>query len=294
MTEKALRYLTGFGNEHTSEALKGALPAGQNAPQSPPRGLYTEQISGTPFTAPRGHNRRSWLYRIRPSAMHKAFRRIDNGLLGSTPFDEAVPSPNRLRWNPLPFPDEPADFVDGLVTTAGNGDTSGRAGVAIHIYRATRSMERRLFYDADGELLIVPQLGRLLLATELGVMEAGPGQIAVVPRGVKFRVELRDDRTTVSMRCATTSGCSTMLLFGSITPGIRISLSGLTIRTSNALTNTSGTTLTVTNTVGNSGSLTLGGNLTIRRRGHQQFRRHLGDSIKRRTIAPRINSVRPA
>ena len=194
MKKEKLRYLAGFGNEHATEALPGTLPEGQNAPQKPPRGLYTEQISGTPFTAPRGHNRRSWLYRIRPSAMHPAFRRIDNGLIRSAPFDEAAPPPNRLRWDPLPFPDEPADFIDGLVTMGGNGDASGRSGVAIHIYRATRSMEGRVFYDADGELLIVPQTGRLLLATELGVIEVGPGEIAVVPRGVKFRVNLLDGR----------------------------------------------------------------------------------------------------
>ena len=194
MTEKALRYLSGFGNEHTTEALPGTLPEGQNAPQRPPRGLYTEQISGTPFTAPRGHNRRSWLYRIRPSAMHPAFRRIDNCLIRSAPFDEAVPPPDRLRWDPLPFPDEPTDFIEGMVTLGGNGDAGGRSGVAIHIYRATRSMERRVFYDADGELLIVPQTGRLLLATELGAMEAGPGEIAIIPRGIKFRIELIDDR----------------------------------------------------------------------------------------------------
>ena len=194
MSKKALRYLTGFGNEHTSEAVRGALPEGQNAPQKPSHGLYTEQVSGTPFTAPRGHNQRSWLYRIRPSAMHPTFRRIDNGMVRSTPFDEAAPSPNRLRWDPLPFPGEPADFIDGLVTMGGNGDASGRSGVAIHIYRATKSMTDRAFYDADGELLIVPQSGRLLLVTELGVVEAAPGEIAVLPRGIKFRVELRDGR----------------------------------------------------------------------------------------------------
>ncbi len=124
MQEKSLRYLTGFGNHHASEAVPGTLPVGQNAPQRPPRGLYTEQISGTPFTAPRAENRRSWLYRIRPSAMHPPFRRIDNGLIRSAPLAEAAPPPNRLRWSPLPFPDEPVDFVDGLVTLGGNGDAA--------------------------------------------------------------------------------------------------------------------------------------------------------------------------
>src|SRR5712691_4291701 len=137
------RYLSGFGNEHATEALPGTLPEGQNAPQMPPRGLYTEQISGTPFTAPRADNRRSWLYRIRPSAMHPALCRIDNGLIRSTPFDEVTPPPNRLRWNPLSFPDLPADFVDSLVTMGGNGDASGRSGIAVHIYRAAKTMDQR-------------------------------------------------------------------------------------------------------------------------------------------------------
>ncbi len=194
MTEKDLPYLTGFGNEHATEALPGALPESQNAPQRPPLGLYTEQISGTPFTAPRAENRRSWLYRIRPSAMHPPFRRIDNGLIRSAPIDDAPPPPNRLRWNPLPFPEEPADFIEGLVTMGGNGDASARCGVAIHIYRATKPMQHRVFYDADGELLIVPQLGRLRLATELGVIAVRPGEVAVVPRGIKFRVDLPDGR----------------------------------------------------------------------------------------------------
>jgi homogentisate 1,2-dioxygenase len=185
-------YLSGFGNEFATEAVAGALPAGRNSPQKPPRGLYAEQISGTPFTAPRGENRRSWLYRIRPSAMHRPYRRIDNGLLRSGPFDEAEPPPNRLRWNRLPMPDGPADFVDGIATMAGNGDAAARQGVGIHIYRANRSMADRVFFDADGELLIVPQAGRLRLCTEFGRLDAAPGETAVVPRGVKFRAELPD------------------------------------------------------------------------------------------------------
>ncbi|MBO0736878.1 MAG: homogentisate 1,2-dioxygenase [Alphaproteobacteria bacterium] len=194
MKEDELMYLTGFGNEHMTEAVPGTLPVGQNAPQRPPCGLYTEQISGTAFTTPRAENRRSWLYRIRPSAMHPAFRQIENGLIRSAPFCEAPPPPNRLRWNPLPFPDEPVDFVDGLVTLGGNGEASSRIGIALHIYRATKPMDDRVFYDADGELLIVPQSGRLHLATELGVIEAGPGDFAVIPRGIKFRAALPDGR----------------------------------------------------------------------------------------------------
>jgi homogentisate 1,2-dioxygenase len=187
-----LRYLSGFGNELASEAMPGASPHGQNAPQRPPRGLYAEQLSGTAFTAPRADNRRSWLYRIRPSAMQRAFRRIDNGLIRTGPDGEAAPSPNRLRWDPLPFPAAPADFIDGLATLATCGDAAGRLGLAVHVYRATRPMTGRAFYDADGELLFVPQQGRVLLCTEFGALEAEPGEIAVVPRGVKFRVELPD------------------------------------------------------------------------------------------------------
>src|SRR5258706_3015184 len=131
--QAALKYLSGFGNELASEALPGVLPKGKTAPQVPPRGLYPEQLSGTPFTAPRAQNRRSWLYRIRPSAMHGAFRRIDDGMIRTAPCHEAEPSPNRLRWNPLPFPAEPADFVEGLVTIGTNGDASQRCGIGVHL-----------------------------------------------------------------------------------------------------------------------------------------------------------------
>ena len=185
-----LNYLSGFGNEFATEALPGALPVGQNSPQRAPYGLYAEQISGTAFTAPRGFNRRSWLYRIRPAAMHQPFVRIDNGKLISR-FDEPA-SPNQMRWDPLPMPLEPTDFIDGLVTMAGNGDPHAQTGCGIHIYAANRSMSGRFFYDADGELLIVPQQGRLRLATELGRLDVEPQEVAVVPRGIRFRVELLD------------------------------------------------------------------------------------------------------
>ncbi len=184
-----LRYLPGFGNEHVTEAVPGALPEGQNSPQKPPLGLYTEILSATAFTAPRAENRRTWMYRIRPSAMHKRFARLGDGLVRGGPFDEVETPPNRLRWDPLPVPDQPTDFVDGLVTMAGNGDAASQTGSAVHIYRANRPMDR-VFADHDGELLIVPQLGGLRLATELGVIGLDPGEIAVVPRGVKFKVEL--------------------------------------------------------------------------------------------------------
>jgi homogentisate 1,2-dioxygenase len=189
MPEK-LRYHSGFGNEFASEAIAGALPVGQNAPQRAPFGLYAEQLSGTPFTAPRAANRRSWLYRIRPSVMHKPYREISRGLLRSAPFDEVVTSPNQLRWDPIPIPAAATDFVDGLITIAGNGDAAAHSGIAIHLYATNQSMHQRCFYSADGELLIVPQLGSLLLHTEFGNMEVAPGEICVIQRGIKLRVEL--------------------------------------------------------------------------------------------------------
>ncbi len=183
-------YQSGFGNEHASEAEAGALPIGRNSPQKPPLGLYAEQLSGAAFTAPRAERRRSWLYRIRPSAGHAAFREIDRGLLRSGPFTEAQPSPNRLRWDPLPAIVGNKDFVSGLITVAGNGDPAQGSGLSVHLYAANRSMVDRVFFDADGELLLVPQAGGLRLVTELGVLEVSPGEISVLPRGMRFRVEL--------------------------------------------------------------------------------------------------------
>ena len=186
----ALEYQSGFGNHFSSEALPGALPE-QNSPQRCPYGLYAEQISGTAFTAPRAANRRTWLYRIRPAVTHRPFRRIASPHLTGR-FDEVESPPNQLRWNPLPIPSAPQDFLEGLVTMAGNGDPHSQSGCAIHLYAANRSMSGRAFYDADGELLIVPQQGRLSLTTELGRLLVQPLEIAVIPRGVRFRVDLPD------------------------------------------------------------------------------------------------------
>jgi homogentisate 1,2-dioxygenase len=186
-----LRYQSGFGNEFASEALAGALPEILNSPQRCPYGLYAEQFSGTAFTVPRHASRRSWLYRIRPAAMHAPFKRMTHARAAGL-FDGKLASPNQLRWSPLPIPREPTDFIDGLVTVCGNGSPDAQAGCAVHWYVANRSMQGRYFYDADGELLIVPQLGRLRVTTELGALELAPLEIAVIPRGLRFRVELRD------------------------------------------------------------------------------------------------------
>ena len=182
--------MSGFGNHFESEAVPGALPAGRNSPQHAPFGLYAEQFSGSAFTAPRAENRRSWLYRLRPSAAHPPFRPFESQtLLRSAPFTEVPVSPNRLRWDPAPLPGGATDFVDGLMTYGGNGRCAER-GVAIHAYVANESMQDRAFVNADGELLIVPQLGGLRLVTELGCLNVEPQQIALLPRGLRFRVEL--------------------------------------------------------------------------------------------------------
>ncbi len=178
----------GFGNEVATEALPGALPHGRNSPQRPPHGLYAEQFSATPFTVPRAQSRRTWLYRLRPSANHPPYTKLPPARFGG-PL--ATPTPNRLRWNPLPLPETPTDFLAGLVTMAANAPAATLDGVSVHLYAANRSMSR-IFWNADGELLIVPEQGRLLIATELGRLALAPGEIALIPRGIRFRVELAD------------------------------------------------------------------------------------------------------
>ncbi len=185
-------YLAGFGNEHACEALPGALPVGRFSPQRVPYGLYAEKFSSTAFTAPRRVNRRTWLYRIRPSVVHGAFEPIESGRLRSAPLDETAPLPDQLRWSPFALPDVPTDFVDGLATLGVNGSVPLQTGVAIHVYLANASMTDRYFLDADGEMLLVPQQGRLDLATECGRLLVAPGEVAVVPRGMKFRVAFPD------------------------------------------------------------------------------------------------------
>lgn len=184
-------YQSGFGNHFATEAVAGALPVGRNSPQKVPFGLYAEQLSGTAFTAPRHETRRSWLYRLRPTASHGPFRPYGAApLLRSAPFDDVPPMPNRLRWDPLHMPEQPTDFVDGLVSYGGNGAVAAGSGIGIHLYTANRSMTGRVFQDADGELLIVPQHGTLLIITELGRLVVPPLHIALIPRGLRFRVEV--------------------------------------------------------------------------------------------------------
>ena len=182
--------MTGFGGHFQSEAVKGALPEGRNSPQRPAFGLYAEQLSGSAFTAPRHENRRSWLYRMRPTADHPLFVRHEGAALFAPGTVEEPLAPNRLRWNPPIDLPEGADFVDGMVTMLANRRPENLEGVAVHLYRAGKPMVNRLFVDADGELLIIPQSGSLRLVTELGRIVVAPGSVALVPRGVKFRVEV--------------------------------------------------------------------------------------------------------
>jgi len=173
--------------------MSGVLVDGQNSPQHVPHGLYAELLSGTSFTAPRAENRRTWVYRIRPSAAHnRPFQQIDKRNLRNTPFDEVAPPPTQMRWNPFPIPTAPTDFVEGLITVGGNGDASVNCGMAAHVYAANRPMINKVLYNADGEMLIVPQQGSLRLVTELGVLDVVPQEIAVIPRGMRFRVDLPD------------------------------------------------------------------------------------------------------
>lgn len=188
-----LQYHSGFGNEFATEALEGALPVGRNSPQKVSYGLYAEQLTGSPFTAPRSQNKRSWLYRIRPSVVHTPYEPMTHDYIRSTPFNEIRKmTPNQMRWDPLEISKKETDFIEGLMTMAGGGDSGSWAGLGIHIYAANASMDKRYFYNADGEMLFVPQQGKLVLRTEMGVLDAKPGEIIVVPRGVKFAVDFPD------------------------------------------------------------------------------------------------------
>ena len=186
--------MPGFGNDFETEALPGALPQGRNSPQRCAYGLYAEQLSGSPFTAPRGANERSWLYRIRPSVRHIAdFAPVD------LPFWRTAPEPwaadlaiRPLRWDPAPIQDEARDFLTGLRTVSTCGDVNTHQGMGVHVYTVTRSMGDAAFVNADGEMLLVPESGRLAVRTEFGVIGVGPGDIAVLPRGMAFKVDVAD------------------------------------------------------------------------------------------------------
>ena len=186
-------YMSGFGNGFESEALPGALPIGRNSPQKCSYGLYAEQLSGSPFTAPRTSNERSWLYRIRPTVANWGqFKKADGGFWRSAPCHEVEAQIGPVRWAPIPIPGEALTFIQGIRTMTTAGDAKAQGGMGAHLYFATRSMEDEYFYNGDAEMLIVPQQGQLRLWTEFGIIDIEPGEISVIPRGVKIRVELVD------------------------------------------------------------------------------------------------------
>jgi len=183
-------YLHGFGNEFESEAIAGALPRGQFSPQRVAFGLYAEKFSTSAFTAPRADNRRSWFYRIRPSVLTGPPRAISMAQVRTAPCHEGVTPPEPLRWHPPQFDDAARDFVEGLFTVATNGDAHTQVGVGVHVYGATRDMGRRFIVNHDGEWLILPQAGALHVHTECGLLDVAPGELVLVPRGMKFKVDL--------------------------------------------------------------------------------------------------------
>ncbi len=190
----ALRYQSGFGNTFATEAIPDTLPIGRNSPQRVAHGLYAEQFSGTAFTAPREKNRRSWLYRIRPTAVHGAFTPYAGAHAWVSTFPPGHTPPAQMRWNPpeidtfaQKIPSAQIDFVDGMTTMMGN------AGSATLIYCANTSMTTRFFANADAEMLIVPQAGELVIHTEMGVLDVSPGMMACIPRGLRFWVVLTED-----------------------------------------------------------------------------------------------------
>lgn len=189
-----VNYLHGFNNHFQSEALEGALVPSRNTPQRVPYGLYAEQISGSAFTALRHTNLHSWFYRIKPSVLHSEFVPVTQPHLFSAPFHNVKTPPTQMRWNPMPYPKNKLNFIESLFTLAGNGSSSMLSGAAIHLYAATNSMKHEFFYNADGEMLIVPQEGNLRFCTEFGILDVKPGEIIVIPRGIKFQVLLHDNK----------------------------------------------------------------------------------------------------
>uniref|UniRef100_A0A671T519 Homogentisate 1,2-dioxygenase n=1 Tax=Sinocyclocheilus anshuiensis TaxID=1608454 RepID=A0A671T519_9TELE len=189
-----LKYMSGFGNEFASEDPRcpGSLPEGQNNPQVCPYGLYAEQLSGSAFTCPRSTNKRSWLYRILPSVRHKPFTPMSCGDLTEN-WNDVEPDPNQLRWKPFNIPKSSeikVDFISGLHTVCGAGDSKSRNGITIHMYTCNTSMTDKCFQNADGDFLIVPQQGEILITTEFGKMMVEPNEICVIQQGMRFSVDV--------------------------------------------------------------------------------------------------------
>jgi len=218
ITQDGLTYLTGLHNHHESEAEPSTLPRGRNNPQRVPGNLYTEQLSGTAFTAPRATNRKSWLYRIQPgvagtssSFMPYQYTHGDDEKDGQPSYfgqcdwsTDLRLDPNPMRWGPMPLEEEGCvNFVEGTRTMMASGDPAAKSGLAIHFYSFNADMMPSTddcgggggdvnthMYNSDGDLLIVPQRGSLLLLTELGRLIVHPAEICVIPRGIVFSVNM--------------------------------------------------------------------------------------------------------
>jgi homogentisate 1,2-dioxygenase len=196
-----LHYQSGFGNSYATEAVPGALPQGRNSPQRVAHGLYAELLSGSAFTAPRAENRRTWLYRRRPSVVAGAYEALPQAYWKTGAKDGMAAPPNPMRWHPAEVPDQPLDFVDGLRTMVVNGDADAQTGMAAHLVLMNRPMGRRALVNADGEMLIVPQQGALRVTTELGLLDAAPGHVLLIPRGLAFKVDVDVDGPAVAYVC---------------------------------------------------------------------------------------------
>jgi homogentisate 1,2-dioxygenase len=193
MQNNFLTYLHGFNNHLESEALPGALVKGRNSPQQVPYGLYAEQLSGSAFTVGRENNLHSWLYRLCPSVVHGNYSPYPHAYLQNPPFQDSCTPPMQMRWDSMPYPTDKKNFIDGLVTMAGNGSINMQTGATIHLYAISQSMDNIFFYNSDGDFLIVPQEGELRFKTEFGCLDASPGEIIVIQRGIKFQVLLKSN-----------------------------------------------------------------------------------------------------
>lgn len=186
----AIGYLSGFGNNFATEAIKNTLPQGQNSPKQPAHGLYAEQINGSSFTMPHTQNLNAWLYRIRPSVIHSGFKKVD---FNFSKHQITLTPPDQMRWSPIPFAKKPINLIESMTLFAKNGDLNTRDGSSVFLYSCNKSMQTEFFYNSDGEMLFVPEMGKLKLHTEMGILEVSPQEIAVIPRGIKFNVELLDE-----------------------------------------------------------------------------------------------------
>ena len=194
MKEK-LNYLSGFNNYFNTEAQAGALPTDQNNPQNCPMDLFAEQLSGTAFTAPRAKNKKSWLYKLKPSVIDKEFKLIESHLFLTPDFSNNTHLPTPMRWDPMEYPSKPTSFIESLTTYVGNGNPKTKSGCAIHLYACNQPMEDTYFYNSDGDFLVVPQEGELLIKSEFGLLSVTPSEVIIIPRGIKFQIDLPEKKS---------------------------------------------------------------------------------------------------